>query len=252
MDEPAKRVKMSAGGASKTQTYLIPTVIGVVASGIWWGITLNWIAAGSAFLGIVVISIILRLSMPFLLKIQQFESSEISDIFENQAAAEADIRRSAIGAKQIDILTIRGLGIIGLNDSVLRKQLFDTTSHRCKIRVLLLSPHGNQASHRAAEVGESREAFAHGINLAIQRMKELDALKHHEVEVYLYDRQPCWRIISLDGTQYISMFGRKIEGHRAKMYKIDGTKNSTLHEGFSRMFEEMCQSAEKVIGVQNV
>jgi hypothetical protein len=229
------------------ERYLLPIGVGVVSSAIWWGVTLNWIAAVSSLVGVIVIAAILWRILPFLLQVQQLTSSEIAGVYESQALAESEIQRLAVDARTIDILTIRGLGILGLNDSMLRRQLFDKNTSRKRIRVLLLAPDGIQSPLRAKEVGESSEAFTHGINLAVQRMRELAELNHHDLEVYLYDRQPCWRLISVDQTHFVSVFGQRIEGHRSRMYRIDGTKRSTLHEALGRMFEEMCATGQRII-----
>jgi hypothetical protein len=229
------------------EKYVLPTAVGVISSAIWWGITQSWLAATSALVAVIVITAVLWRTLPFLLQMQQLNNSEIEGVYENQAVAEKEIQRLALNARTIDILTIRGLGILGLNDSMLRRQLFDKNNGRKRIRVLLLSPDGVQSPLRAKEVGESSEAFSHGINLAVQRMKELAALDHHDLEVYLYDRQPCWRLISIDQTHFISVFGPQIEGHRSKMYKINGAKRSTLHEALGRMFEEMCATGQRII-----
>src|SRR6266496_3390807 len=172
------------------EQYVVATILGLASSAIWWLVTRNWIAAGSTLLGVTTVAVILRRIIPFLTRFQQLETSEIADIYENQAAAEEEIRRLAEDARAVDILTIRGLGIIGLNDSVLRRQLFSGTANRRHVRVLLLDPDSRHTRLRAEEIGESWEAFTQGINLAVQRMRELKIVGLHDVEVYLYDRRP--------------------------------------------------------------
>lgn len=229
------------------QIYGVPMAVGVVSSAIWWAVTLSWLAAVGALAGVVVISTALWKSLPFLVRIQQVEASEIEAIYSSQSEAETEIKALMESARSLDVLTVRGLGILGLNDSVLRKNLFDPKSQRCRIRVLLLSPSGREAPLRAQEVGESAEAFIHGINLAIERMRELAALGRHDVEIYLYDRQPCWRIIALDETYFVSVFGATVEGHRATMYRLDARRRSTLTVALARMFDELCLSGTRII-----
>lgn len=113
--------------------------------------------------------------------------------------------------------------------------------------MLLLAPDCEQSRLRAAEVGESHQAFAHGIHLAIQRMRELETLGFHDIKVYLYERQPCWRVIAVDDVLYVSVFGGNVEGHRSQMYRIDPERGSTFHEGFRRMFTEMCEGGSRII-----
>lgn len=227
--------------------FVLPTAVGVVSAAIWWIVTQSWVAAVASVVVVGVAAVLAWRILPLVARLRVFDDSEIAEIYQNQAYAEKEIKRMGSEAKNIDILTIRGLGIIGLNDSVLRKQLLSGAGPRRRIRILLLSPDGKNARARAAEIGESPEAFVHGINLSIQRMKEIADLRVHDVEVYLYDRRPTWRIIALDSNYFVSAFGLHVEGHRALMYRVDGTKRSTLFDALSRMFDEMCDTGERIV-----
>lgn len=237
-----------AGAPMRTvDRFIVPTTVGVVSAAIWWIVTQSWVAAVATISVVGIAGVMAWRVLPAVSRLRAFDGSEIAAIYQNQSYAEKEIRRIGSNAQIIDILTIRGLGIIGLNDSVLRKQLFSGTGPRRRIRVLLLSPAGRYARIRAMEIGESPEAFVHGIHLAIQRMKELAALNLHDVEVYLYDRRPSWRVIALDSSYFVSAFGLHVEGHRALMYRIDGARKSTLFDALSRMFEEMCETGERIV-----
>jgi hypothetical protein len=92
--------------------------------------------------------------------------AEIAGVFANQAEADHERREPAATAVEIDILAVRTLGLISLNDSLLRGPLTQRTTP-VHVRMLLLDPDRGAVAIRAAEIGESPESFAAGIRLAI-------------------------------------------------------------------------------------
>ena len=129
--------------------------------------------------------------------------AEIISIYPSQSTAVADINAAAQEAHRIDVLAVRGLGIVGLNDSLLRSTVVE---HQAHLRVMLLDPDSEAADRRAREIRESRETFTSGIQLALARVREL-ADHGAKVELALYDHLPTWRLIGLDATLFVSAFG---------------------------------------------
>ncbi|GAA1979029.1 hypothetical protein GCM10009799_00220 [Nocardiopsis rhodophaea] len=168
--------------------------------------------------------------------------AEILRIFPSQSTAVDEIRSEAAQAQSIEVLAVRGLGIIGLNDSLLRRTV---RAGRTRLRMLLLDPDSAAAVRRVAEIGESEEAFASGIRLALARLREL--AEEGSVEVYVYSAFPVWRVIALDDVMYVSAFGDEWEGHESAMYKLAPTPYGALHRGIRRHFEELRRSAHRVI-----
>jgi hypothetical protein len=169
---------------------------------------------------------------------------EIVRIFPDQAAATADIRHMAAAANHIDVLAVRGLGVLALKDSLLRGSLM-TTEHRAALRVLLARPDAEATAKRAVEIGESPESFASGIRHSISRVRELADVV--DLEIYLYDRLPVWRLVGLDDTLYAATFADRWEGHESPTYKLVSTPGGALYSGFRRTFEDLRQRAERVV-----
>ena len=171
------------------------------------------------------------------------DSDELIARFVNQSAASDDIRAAAHRARQISILAVRALGIVGLKDSLLRDAL--TRPNPPSLVVLLLDPEGTASTIRAREVGESVESFTAGIRLSIARLRELPS--SHQLQVYLYDALPVWRLIRLDQTMYVSSFTADREGHQSATHKITETPNGSLHAGFQRVFDHLRANAQRMI-----
>lgn len=71
-----------------------------------------------------------------------------------------------------DTSAVRGLGVLGLNDSMLRTDLQRSTP---AVRVLLLGADYPATERRAAETGEGYASYAAGIRLSIERLRKLGA-----------------------------------------------------------------------------
>lgn len=164
--------------------------------------------------------------------------AEIAQVFACQAQAEPELRELAGTARALDLLAVRALGLIGLNDSLLRGPLAERTDH-VRVRVLLLDPDAPAAAARAREIGEQPAGFTAGIRMSIARLGELASYPHIGLRVSVYRDLPTWRMIRLDDTLYLSAFGKWSEGHRSGMYKLTAAANGVLHAGFLRHFDDV-------------
>ncbi|WP_327098570.1 helix-turn-helix domain-containing protein [Nocardia vinacea] len=166
----------------------------------------------------------------------------VSALYPCQADAADDVRTLAKEAGSVDVMAVRGLGILGLNDSLLRKTIPAAT----QLRVLLLNPDSAAVARRADEIGESTESFAAGIRLAIARVKEL-AAAGSPVEVYIYDQIPVWRIIRIDDVLFVSAFTIQHEGHASPIHRIEPSVRGVLHHAFVRTLEQTFSHADRVV-----
>ncbi|MGJ7905940.1 helix-turn-helix domain-containing protein [Actinopolyspora sp. H202] len=168
--------------------------------------------------------------------------AELLATFPSQSSAVSDIQRAAATASMIEIVAVRGLGIVAMNDSLLRS----VVSRGCPtVSAVLLDPNGEAAQRRAREVGESWGVFKSGIELSVARLEELSA--HTDVRVYFYDMLPTWRVLTLDDVQFVSAFGENHEGHTSRMYKIAESSHGALHRGFRRFTRELRNQAVRIV-----
>jgi hypothetical protein len=168
---------------------------------------------------------------------------EVVKVYVSQAAAAQDIQRDAGTATEIDVLAVRGLGLVALNDALLRGSL--TRPDPPRVRVLLLDPESSALAARAAEIGESAESLAGGIRLAEARLR--DVAGGRDLAVYRYGILPTWRVIRLDATLYVSAFDTGWEGHESAVYKVVETSQGPLYRGFRRMFEALVSGGERSV-----
>lgn len=169
--------------------------------------------------------------------------AEILAVYPSQSTAKSQIEHLAQWAGAVDVLAVRGLGIIGLNDSLLRPRV---QAGSTTVRVLLLDPEGEAAHRRADEIGESYGSFSAGIQLSLERLAEL-ADEGADIQVHVYDLLPTWRVLGLDTTLFVSAFGEAHEGHTSPMYKITGSPHGALHRGFRRFINELRRTSRRVI-----
>ncbi|MFJ6770913.1 helix-turn-helix domain-containing protein [Kitasatospora sp. NPDC091257] len=170
---------------------------------------------------------------------------EIVRVYSDQASASAEIQRAARSAAELDVLAVRGLGLLALRDSLLRQHLDRDGGPAPRLRVLLLDPESPAAERRAAEIGESTASLAGGIRLAEARLRELSDCAR--VEVYLYRTVPVWRVIRLDRTLFVGSFDADWEGHQSATYKVLPAPHGPLYRGWCRQFDAMVDSGERVI-----
>ncbi|WP_405436669.1 helix-turn-helix domain-containing protein [Streptomyces avidinii] len=169
---------------------------------------------------------------------------EVVRVYSAQASAREEIQQQARAAKELDILAVRGLGLIGLNDSMLRAHL-GRPDGGLRVRVLLLDPESPALAQRAAEIGESAESLASGVRLAEARLRELSGIC--DIEVYRYGMLPTWRLIRTDSTLFVGAFDAGWEGHESATYKVMETPHGPLYRGFRRMFEAVIDGAERTV-----
>ncbi|MFJ2731381.1 helix-turn-helix domain-containing protein [Streptomyces sp. NPDC087317] len=166
---------------------------------------------------------------------------EVVRVYAAQSSAAEEIQQQAREAKELDLLAVRGLGLIGLNDSLLRACL----GKGLQLRVLLLDPDSTALAQRAAEIGESTESLASGVRLAEARLREL--ANTCDVSVYRYRMLPTWRLIRADSTMFVGAFDAGWEGHESATYKVMETPHGPLYRGFRRMFEAIIDGAERTV-----
>jgi transcriptional regulator with XRE-family HTH domain len=171
---------------------------------------------------------------------------EVVRVYAAQSSAAAEIQQQAREAQELDVLAVRGLGLIGLNDSLLRACLpRDQGGKGLRVRVALLDPESPTLARRAAEIGESPESLAGGVRLTEARLRELaDAC---DVGVWRYRMLPTWRLIRTDGTMFVGAFDAGWEGHESATYKVVETPHGPFFRGFRRMFEAVIDSAERTV-----
>ncbi|MFE9851139.1 MULTISPECIES: helix-turn-helix domain-containing protein [Streptomyces] len=171
---------------------------------------------------------------------------EVVRVYEAQRSAAAEIQRAAREAEQLDVLAVRGLGLIGLNDSLLRACLPREQGGRgLRVRVALLDPDSDALARRAAEIGESAESLAGGVRLAEARLRELAGTC--DIGVWRYNMLPTWRVIRTDSTMFVGAFDAGWEGHESATYKVMATPHGPLFRGLSRMYEEILASAQRTV-----
>lgn len=174
-------------------------------------------------------------------------ASEVTRRFAHQGPVEDEIRRRAAAAAQLDVLAVRGLGLLALNDSVLRPAL-TARAVPLRVRVLLLDPDCDAAVQRAREIREPTPALAAGIKLTLARLEELAAAATGlMIEVGLYARLPIWRIIRVDETLWVSTFAAGWEGHESTTYEVPQTPRGALWAGYCRTFEDLHANSRRVI-----
>ncbi|MFC5180315.1 helix-turn-helix domain-containing protein [Actinomadura harenae] len=169
---------------------------------------------------------------------------EIAHVYASQADVEHELRRQAKTAKRVDILAVRVLGLVALNDSLLRGPLM-TRQESVAVRVLLLDPAAPAALVRAAEIAESAESFSAGIRLSLTRLAELAELPHTDIEIRLYEELPIWRMLAFDDMLFLSAFGVDHEGHRSGVYKLTAATDGVLHAGFRRHYEDLWRRSRR-------
>jgi transcriptional regulator with XRE-family HTH domain len=172
---------------------------------------------------------------------------EVVRVYAAQNAAAEEIQQQARTTQELDVLAVRGLGLIGLNDSLLRACLpREQGGKGVRVRVLLLDPDSDALTRRAAEIGESAESLAGGVRLTEARLRELLA-DDCDIQVYRYRMLPTWRLIRTDTTMFVSAFDAGWEGHESATYKVMETPHGPLFRGFRRMFDAVIDGARRTV-----
>lgn len=172
--------------------------------------------------------------------------AEVAAVYRAQAEAAADITAAVRAADAVDVLAVRGLGILGLSDALLRPAI--TAAAPARLRVLLLDPDSDAAARRAREIGETAATFRASAELALARIADLaGTLPAGALSCALYLELPTWRIIGADGVLFVSVFGEHAEGHLSPMYRITSTATGgALYQGFRRYLAEVARTARRI------
>ncbi len=156
----------------------------------------------------------------------------------NQDAAAGEIRKYLGAVTSVDVLTIRGLGIFGLKDSLLRSQLSDTT-RQITTRILYLSPSSDFVEIRAREIGENTNTFRQGIILAEQSLITLQQTEMLGLQAAAYDALPIWRLIRVDKHMFVSAFLPRMDGHRSPVLELIDDSGDSVYHVFMRYFDDL-------------
>ncbi|MEV7286337.1 helix-turn-helix domain-containing protein [Streptomyces sp. NPDC093252] len=171
---------------------------------------------------------------------------EVVRVYAAQSSAAEEIQQHAREAGELDVLAVRGLGLIGLNDSLLRVCLpREQGGNGLRLRIALLDPDCDALAQRAAEIGESTESLAGGVRLTEARLRELAGVV--DIGVWRYRTLPTWRLIRTDSTLFVSAFDAGWEGHESATYKVMATPHGPLFRGFRRMFETVLADGERTV-----
>ena len=197
-------------------------------------------------LGCIGILLIQNLRKRIINTLKSVKYSEIVCIYGSQAESTEDMKKTLKNAHYLDVLAISGLGIIGLNDSALRRIVLSCGDKTIDIRLMLLNPESKYVTERASEIGNNVEAYKKGIEMGIAQAKALKESCPHNIHLYLYDKKPCWRVIRMDNNYYISVFDNKFEGRFANVYKIDGKNKGTLGRAFSRYIDSIIEDSIEI------
>ncbi|MFC8344425.1 helix-turn-helix domain-containing protein [Streptomyces sp. NPDC057280] len=171
---------------------------------------------------------------------------EVVRVYAAQHSAAEEIQQLAREARELDVLAVRGLGLIGLNDSLLRACLpREKGGNGLRTRIALLDPDSDALAQRAAEIGESVESLAGGVRLAEARLREL--ADSSDISVWRYRMLPTWRLIRIDSTMFVGAFDAGWEGHESATYKVMETPYGPLFRGFRRMFEAVVVGGQRTV-----
>ncbi|MEU6394113.1 XRE family transcriptional regulator [Streptomyces sp. NPDC046939] len=171
---------------------------------------------------------------------------EVVRVYAAQASAAEEIRQQTRGSAELDVLAVRGLGLVGLNDSLLRTCLPRADGKSgLRVRVALLDPDSEALAKRAAEIGESPESLAAGVRLTEARLRDLSDTC--DISVWRYRMLPTWRLIRADDTLFVGAFDSGWEGHESATYKVMATPHGPLYRGFRRMFEAVVDGARRTV-----
>ena len=175
-------------------------------------------------------------------------AGEIRQVFTSQWAAVLEIVAETERAARVDILALRGSEIIALADSLARAAAARPGPGPVQVRVLLLDPDSAAAASRAAELGEDAGSFAAEIRLVVAQLQALaDQTAGLQLVVYYYATIPVWRMIVIDGVQYVSTLCVGWDGNDSIVYKLAEWPGGALYPGFRQVFDCHLDGASRVI-----
>lgn len=173
--------------------------------------------------------------------------AEVTEIYPSQADAAHAIRAAAAEAHQLDIVAVRGLGILGMNDGLLRGPLTAERGRPLRLRVLILDPTCPAAEARAKQIGESPTTFASACMLALEKLRDLKALPSVQLAVHQYRQRPIWRIISTEAGMFVGTFDALREGHHSPVYRLPRRVDGTLYRAYSAVVDQLIEDSEQII-----
>jgi hypothetical protein len=220
--------------------------VNVAASVVAWFLTSDITSALEVFAASAAIAIVIVALGPSIVGPIQFHAATkrhgIVAVHQNQAACAALLRHFIESAIRVDILSIRGLGLFALTDSVMRST-FVRRRAQLTLRILTMSAASTFVKSRATEVGDEPESLRSGIRFgkkAIDEMRRLGV----GVTTRTYDRQAVWRLVIVDDRMFVSGFLPSIEGHDFPVLELRHTGPKSLYCLFKRQYDEMWDSSE--------
>ncbi len=224
---------------------VIGIFLGTIASILAWVITKNLIVGIISFFGLFVLALLVDFGYINLKTYIGFKKSGILNVYPNQYLCTEAVKSKLDLVKTIDILTIRGLGICGLKDSLMWQKLVERAG-QIQVRILFLDPNSKYVEIRARELDENTDRYKKGILLAQDSFRELKD-RRVTIEAKMYDALPIWRLMSLDQYLYVSSFLPSKEGHHSAIYEITAEEFSSLYNTFMREFEYLWSISTKYL-----
>ena len=157
--------------------------------------------------------------------------------FKNQESCELYIRKEALHATKIKVLTIRGdkffVGTNSLFHNVVEER-------RSTIEVLVLSPESGHITEELARKLQknSAEEIRRGMHRSLDYLKDL-ARWHENFNVKCYNEEPNFKLLIFDDVMFVSSFAREVpkNDQNAEMFMIRG--GNALFAGFEKLFDEL-------------
>jgi len=188
-----------------------------------------------------------RASAPTVTGFPAAAGSEIAGVFPSQLAAAQEILDRAASATVVDILALRGSELIGLAGPLRRAAAAVPAGQQVAVRVLLLDPGSSAARRRAADLGEPPGSFAEEISETVSQMAALaSGLPRLRLELRCYRQLPVWRMIVINGIQYVSVLCPADPASPAAIYKLRQVAGGALYQGFQQVFDTLAAAARPV------
>lgn len=226
--------------------FALTFLVNVSASVVAWFLTSDIRSALEVFAATAAIAIVIVVLGPSIIGPIQFYRAVrqygIVALHPNQAACAELLRHLLESASRVDILNIRGLGLLALTDSVMRSTLARRRT-QLSVRILTMSPTSAFVKVRATEVGDEPESLRSGIRLG---KRSIDEMRRGGVDITprSYDRQAVWRLIVIDDRMFVSGFLPSIEGHDFPALELRHTGPKSLYSLFKRYFEELWDASQ--------
>ncbi len=157
--------------------------------------------------------------------------------FQNQDSCELYIRKEALHATKIRVLTIRGdkffVGTNSLFHDVVEER-------RSTIEVLVLSPESEHITEELARKLQknSAEDIRRGMHRSLDFLKDR-ARWYENFNVKCYNEEPNFKLLIFDDVMFVSSFAREVpkNDQNAEMFMIRA--GNALFAGFEKLFDEL-------------